>query len=311
LPSQNRSVFEKDYLNLLNYIRKVRQTPRALKELFNLDKEQYLCPICLRPYSKKAISAKDLTAEHVPQKSIKGKEILLTCRKCNSESGHEFEGDLKEREKLKSFIKALNGEENLEGRIKVEVTMGGQKINTHTHIKDGKIDFKIPKDYNHPANLEHIFDHLDEIYENQSWSKEKFNIQPDIRFSKRNIALSDLKTAYLASFALLGYSYILNKEFDIIRQQILNPKETLVQRIFLRLPKRLKRERKIISIEKPFKSITVQIDERMVFLPQVENPVGSLGEIKNYLVQKNKELNLSGTEFPWPKSLIMTLDFKD
>lgn len=282
---------------------------KVLKKLFKLQKEQYVCPICLKSYSIKALFTKELTAEHVPQKSIKGKEILLTCRKCNSESGHKFEADLMERERMKSFFKALNGEEKLDSRIKIELTMGGQKINTHTDIKSGKLNFKIPEDHNHPENLEFIFNHLDKIYKAQSWSEESFKIEPNIRFSVRNIELSDLKTAYLASFALLGYSYVLNKEFDVIRTQILNPKEKIIEKIFLTLPGEFTPERKIISTEKPFKSIAVQIDERMVFLPQVENPIGSLDEIKSYLSQNDTNFNLSGTEFPWPESLIMSLDF--
>ncbi|WP_372635494.1 hypothetical protein [Fodinibius sp.] len=282
---------------------------KAINAIFEINEEAYLCPLCLRFFNQEAISKKVLTAEHVPQDSIGGNEVLLTCEKCNSESGYKFEADLKERERLKTFIKAVSGKKGFEGKLKIELTMGGKKVNTHTQIKKDKILFKIPKKYNHPDNLDHIFKHLDTVYENQSWSNEKFNISPDISYSKRKVELSYLKTAYLASFALLGYRYILNKEFDVIRQQLLNPSKEIFQPYIFTLPKEIKRERKIISVEKPIKSIAVQIDENIVFLPPVENPIGSLSKIKDYLSKSNEKDQFSGEEFPWPHSLQLVLDF--
>ena len=50
----------------------------------------YLCPICLNEYSEQDVK-NVLTEEDVPQKSLGGNRIALTCRKCNSRCGSDID----------------------------------------------------------------------------------------------------------------------------------------------------------------------------------------------------------------------------
>src|SRR5690349_10100056 len=62
--------------------------------------QTYLCPICLRPFSVDDIldSAPNmLTLEDAPPKSLGGHASVLTCKSCNSRSGHEIDFHLTER----------------------------------------------------------------------------------------------------------------------------------------------------------------------------------------------------------------------
>ena len=48
--------------------------------------EKYFCPICLNE-----INVNELTEEHVPQFSVGGNKLTLTCKDCNSKLGHDID----------------------------------------------------------------------------------------------------------------------------------------------------------------------------------------------------------------------------
>src|SRR5882724_7018664 len=60
--------------------------------------DSYMCPICFEGFLEKDLSPSGssyLTIEHVPPDSLGGKASILTCNKCNSESGKSFDKELK------------------------------------------------------------------------------------------------------------------------------------------------------------------------------------------------------------------------
>lgn len=55
--------------------------------------ERYKCPLCMQSFSDDEV-VKNLTEEDVPQASLGGKRIALTCRSCNSTCGHSIDINL-------------------------------------------------------------------------------------------------------------------------------------------------------------------------------------------------------------------------
>src|ERR687892_136380 len=51
----------------------------------------YVCPVCLHAFGEEALALRFLTREDVPPKSMGGRRLALTCRRCNSEGGHEVD----------------------------------------------------------------------------------------------------------------------------------------------------------------------------------------------------------------------------
>lgn len=54
----------------------------------------YICPLCFDVFFEKDldnIHPNPLTFEDIPPKSLGGKPLALTCKKCNSKSGHELD----------------------------------------------------------------------------------------------------------------------------------------------------------------------------------------------------------------------------
>jgi hypothetical protein len=65
------------------------------------DQPTYPCPICLTPFTIEALADKRLSAEHVPPKSVGGRELLLTCKGCNNSAGTKLDADAKTKEDVR------------------------------------------------------------------------------------------------------------------------------------------------------------------------------------------------------------------
>jgi hypothetical protein len=77
----------------------------------------YLCPACPRfdsatkrypvyLHTRSAVATRDLTAEHVPAESLGGRELVLTCQRCNHTAGARLDAEARKRE---NSIDALRG----------------------------------------------------------------------------------------------------------------------------------------------------------------------------------------------------------
>jgi hypothetical protein len=72
----------------------------------------YICPLCFETFFEKDLDAtleNYLTLEDIPPKSLGGKPLALTCKKCNSRSGHELDVHLLNNRVLpiSNFIRRL------------------------------------------------------------------------------------------------------------------------------------------------------------------------------------------------------------
>jgi hypothetical protein len=67
-------------------------TGRASPEL--PEGEWYACPLCQTLFTIDELDTRNLTKEHVPPRSIGGREMVLTCRQCNNSAGATFDAHL-------------------------------------------------------------------------------------------------------------------------------------------------------------------------------------------------------------------------
>lgn len=183
--------------------------------------ETYICPICLEQFPANAVknSFKNfLTLEDVPPKSLGGKPIILTCKTCNNTIGHKIDYHLLDRMLEIDISKFLP---NSERRAKFKIgdnTVGG----TISVDDNGKIQVYHPIKSNHPSKLESFIGRI-----KNKVIKPKINIEFNTTADTNKLQLALLKIGYLMTFAKFGYAFILDKSYDRVREQLLNP-ETLI-----------------------------------------------------------------------------------
>ena len=73
-------------MNTKNHFSRIKTNLEILRRIgVKVPDGDFLCPECFSPFNEYEISK--LTEEDVPQASLGGSRITLTCRKCNSNCG--------------------------------------------------------------------------------------------------------------------------------------------------------------------------------------------------------------------------------
>jgi hypothetical protein len=165
------------------------------------------CPICLRPFTVEALLSKRLSVEHVPPKSVGGRELLLTCALCNNSSGAKLDADAKTKEDVRL---AMEGWSDRPHRIKAII--GGLQINGELNTSQGAYALKIPRKINKPGTHESL--------EKVGKVGAQLMLQYE-SFSELGAKISWLRSGYLALFAMAGYEVAFDPAMQIVRQQIL------------------------------------------------------------------------------------------
>lgn len=179
----------------------------------------YLCPICLDEFSEQDLvevpNKNYLTLEDAPPASLGGSKIALTCKTCNSRCGHEIDFHLTEalREIDASYFytgSVQRGTIDYEGkRLNVEVSSEGNGTLTAYHRTKN----------NNPTLLERFI-----------FSMKEKNLGPVLNFkppksrvNSKRVTYALLKAHYIITFSKFGYLFLMDEEYDPIREQLKNP----------------------------------------------------------------------------------------
>lgn len=188
----------------------------------------YVCPLCLWGYPKEVLDSSDeLTLEHIIPEKMGGKNAttILTCKICNNSSG-VLEGKFIESEVTKNAMSGINGSstrveysvEINENTIRLPFTY---RIDGDTHVLEG-----IKKQTNFKA--------LEKLNEYGIEKIQEFNLTFNIENRRHgNPAIALLKIAYLMLFRVFGYGAIFTPNMNKIREQIISPKEQIINFKFI------------------------------------------------------------------------------
>jgi hypothetical protein len=166
----------------------------------------YVCPICRDPFTVEALDDSRLSLEHVPPQSVGGRELLLTCTKCNNTAGTKLDAAAKTREDVSM---AMKGTADRPHRVKA--TIGGIKVNGQLHAKDGSYSLTIPKELNRPGTSEAL----------QRLARAGASLTVEHEpYSELGARISWLRAGYLALVAMEGYKIVLDPAMEIVRTQI-------------------------------------------------------------------------------------------
>lgn len=202
--AQRNRIFKK-YINNINLL--------IENKLVSSKKDNYLCPLCLKNYTSTYIDENNfLTLEDAPPKSLGGKANTLTCKKCNNEAGLQIDFHLAERMKeLDNKLFLPNTE------FKALTNIDGVTLRTTISIDEkGEMNIFHSSKNNNPNILNPIMENVgkDKIID--------FNFLKS-RVIPENLEYSILKTAFIILFQKTGYSLIIDKSYDLVREQISDP----------------------------------------------------------------------------------------
>lgn len=262
----------------------------------------YCCPIC---GEIKEIS--DLTLEHAPPRSMDGKEIILTCYKCNNTAGSKIDAQVANQQNQLRLIKGF-AERSFDQDERLRLQVGDIKLNVElskSNDDSGKLNFKILGDTNNPEHIEQMKEYAREAA--TAGKGYKFNIQSVGRynFHKSLADIGHLKTAFLISTAALGYVFAASANLSNVRRQIQSPNEKIAK-FYVEVNPKDSINDCILELEEKG-IIVVSFSGVIVVLP---HPIQNIAIFESSLeeIRAGKIINITGTEIPWPENFRADFD---
>ena len=284
-----------------------RYGSKAIAKYRNGDSSIYYCPICqFGYYEVSAITGEELTLEDVPPKSIGGKPILLTCRKCNSSAGNKIDAAIANINKLADFEKIVRGQKK--GMIpSVTLSFGELQITTSIHAQS-TFDIRPVEKANAPNTIENYRNYLMNI-SGSGGNEFEFKLSKTLKYDDRLAKLSYLKSAFLIVFAWLGYRYAFDPRLDIVRHQIQEPQNDIIGTKFWIETKDKIPSKKIMFLKNPLPMFLVSFQGFCVILPSLEFEGDTYSSLSNYW-EKGERISFQAKILDtWPDKLQMKLDY--
>lgn len=269
---------------------------RSLKYAMHPSPSGYICPICLKIIN----DINELTYEHVPPKSLGGKKLCLTCRCCNSTAGYTIDSAMHREQGFRNFL-SPNGHRS---RVKIEVE--GQVINAEMFQEPNFTNIKILPN-NNPA----VANQVEERIMDSGSAPPSINITVWGGYRQKEADVGYLRAAYLAAFAKFGYRWIFTSETHIIRRQIQNPRDTLIQNFRVGLSHKSGHTPDGFYILKtPLTALLVRIGNNAIYLPWPRGASAKqISEWINSEKEKGKSCEYTYQQIaPWPTGLELIFD---
>jgi hypothetical protein len=245
-----------------------RQGTEAWRRATGEERGIYVCPLCGWGFTPAALEMNPplLSLEDVPTRAVGGRRLVLTCRKCNSKAGHGIDKAVAARDEARRIEDALLRKKTSytrPGRIELE----GLVTNADISITPLATTIIVPVQRNNPP----IRDEQIRLWQERT-SKRNLNFTlsfPLPGFSERKARLGDLKSAYLAAFAVFGYHLAFHPRMHIVRRQLWEPDSELITQAWL--PNRKGRQG-VFIMKAPVSCLAVSLRLHDVILPWIEGP---------------------------------------
>jgi len=203
----------------------------------------YICPLCFDVFYEKDLQPTEenyLTLEDIPPASLGGKPLALTCKTCNSRSGHELDIHL-----LKNLLETDSQLFLPNSKTNATFELHGNKINGTLEIDNNgtvKIDLQskrsAPKEANQfmkdmfpPKTIYNPLFYIDKLFDDE-FKTPTFKMRFNQTSNERRAEIALLRIAYLLAYSTFGNGFFINGGLYKVREQILNPDKDILPRVF-------------------------------------------------------------------------------
>lgn len=262
----------------------------------------YRCPLCLDCFTDSDLKLEKLTIEHVPPEDNGGKPLVVTCKKCNSSAGYSIDGQFSKKRQLGNEVAAVLGRQDLpDVHVILQDQVSGASLNGIINSKPDGLHLDVTK-HNNPHGITQSLSQIKSLIEARESIRFKLTFRTS--FSSFQADLSELRAAYLACFAVSGYSYATSVATKVLRDQFNDPKRHLIKPISVAT--NLNPNRKFIVYVAEYDIFVVCFDGKNWLLPGLVTSDGY--EKISSSVIKGLSVDLSGIRIQWPKRLIAVVD---
>jgi len=257
----------------------------------------YKCPLCIRDFD----TVDSLTFEDVPPKNVGGKPLVLTCKKCNSTSGHVLDSHIRSGRDLQEIAE---GKREAQG----DFSLFEHTISARANLGPGGVLIIGDPKRSDPKAHKALVEKLDAAAKLGSRGL-SMQLSFPIRHKQSREAVAWLCVAYLYAFAQLGYTFILRPELDKIREQIERPDEKIAREVMVLTDATSDAEGIMFIYEPPeLRSILVRLGRKFFFFPEFYRAADFYERLEK-AKGVGQHLTVSGKSLTLPRCPIFDFDY--
>jgi hypothetical protein len=269
-----------------------------------------VCPLCDRVVTQKELEADPqlLSVEHVPPKAVHGRRLCLTCRDCNIWAGHTLDSELARYERITHFSAGISLHPEL-----ARFTWDNVTLNIRVRKEGDRFTSFSVESANNPVFLDKLRQDLSASAESALSAPIRAHLELSIRADVRRTYVSLLRSAYLIGFARLGYAFAFSKSMKIVKEQIRNPDDLLIEQWSLYGPREAATARTMVIIREPeeIRSLGVALGRQLILFPITSDDLGFYPRLVEYLrSQGTALLKPVGDWYSLPSEPVYEFDFQ-
>lgn len=172
----------------------------------------FLCPICLRFYSRSEDHTENISIEHIVPSALGGTATTLTCRQCNNTAGSQLESHLIQRVQVEGGMKPIDA----------RVEFCGTAFRAEVHLPNSTghaIELAGIQKQSDPREIAKFGNLLSEGI----WDGQNLKLDLELGYAPLRSLAALVRSAYLLMFRLFGYRYVFDRSAAVIRQSIAEP----------------------------------------------------------------------------------------
>ena len=188
-----------------------------------------LCPLCMKVFSVSDLDStleNYLTLEDVPPFSLGGSPKTLSCKKCNSTSGHELDSHLLKKINELDFHMFLPN-----SKADVQFKLNNNKANGTVEIDaNGTFHLKLDIKRSNPPEFSQFNSDLTSNGITGNFETPPFTIKPKAKSDEHRAEIALLRIAYLIAYSFFGSGFLISPGLYKVRKQLNNPNEEILPR---------------------------------------------------------------------------------
>lgn len=266
---------------------------RALAAFGPYDGDSYACPLCLEIFPRDRLN--ELSVEHVPPLSVGGKPLVLTCKRCNNDAGYKVDSHEAHLHDASRFFSGKSGFRP------AQLSVGDATVNVQANLGCGYVAW-VDSARNSPSTLKEFHAAIESLAQSRETPKISWAYRPRAPVKEFRVNLSRLRAAYLAAFALFGYTFIIREVFSRLRYQLQNPEEELLTHVgYSTCDSEGPGQRFYIVREPPWlRSLASRSGRWITFLPLLDDVPCIYQALKNNAAVSDSLGVHSALSFSWP-----------
>jgi hypothetical protein len=190
----------------------------------------------------------------------------------------------------------------------VQLDIEDSKTNAILSLKDNRLRLEVRQRMNDPVHFKAQRNALSGANAANA-AVPPLKVSARVPFHFQRARVGDLRAAFPVAFATFGYRYICHPRLSLVREQLANPDQALVEGAWGIAGSNLPEDPYLFLQHAPFAALLVRMRSMLIALPWLDGPDPFFPYVRAHMF--GQTVNATGDDLVWPSTMTMVLDVSE